>query len=124
MTRRLLLADANTAELPDQLAPGTEIVAGQPTANSLAVDTGGIADIGLWSMTEGHVRDIEADEVFLVLAGRATVTIAGGATEGDEVLHLQPGALVRLYAGDHTEWLVTEAVRKLYISPEIGSADA
>jgi hypothetical protein len=102
-----------TADLPEDVPPGTEILAGTPTAGTRSVDTDGIADIGLWGMSAGTVRDVEADEVFLVLAGRATVTVTGS----DEVLDLRPGTLVRLYAGDRTEWTVTEAVRKLYIGP-------
>lgn len=35
--------------------------------------------------------------------------------DGSEIA-LQPGALVRLRAGDRTEWAISERLRKLYIA--------
>jgi uncharacterized cupin superfamily protein len=32
-------------------------------------------------------------------------------------LELAPGRVVRLYAGDRTEWRVHQTVRKLYLGP-------
>jgi uncharacterized cupin superfamily protein len=43
--------------------------------------------------------DVEADEVFLVLAGAGRV-----ALEDRSALHLEPGVLVRLHEGDRTTW--------------------
>jgi uncharacterized cupin superfamily protein len=58
------------------------------------------------------VRDVETDEVFLVLDGRGTVEFEDG-----EVIFLESGAVVRLHAGDRTIWTIYEPLRKLYISP-------
>jgi uncharacterized cupin superfamily protein len=97
----------------EEIPPGTEIFAGDPTARVAALgEIAGIA-VGVWEMTPGEVRDVEGDEVFVVVAGRATVTV-----EDEEVLELRPGAVVHLRAGDRTTWLVHEAVRKVYFARE------
>lgn len=71
----------------------------------------GDVDIGLWEMAPGRDDDTEADEVFVVLAGRGTVTFADG-----EVVELRPGVAVRLHAGEQATWVVTEALRKVYVA--------
>jgi len=92
MSDRLLTADVHTAEL----AP---------------LDTLGDAEVGLWGMDPGVDHDTEADEVFVVLAGRGTVGFEDG-----EVLTLAPGVAVRLRAGERTTWTVTETLRKVYVA--------
>ena len=73
-------------------------------------------EVGLWEAEPGTETDVEVDEVFVVLAGAATVVVEGG-----ETLDLGPGVVVRLYAGDRTTWTVTERLRKLYLSGEAPS---
>ena len=73
------------------------------------------ADYGLWEMSAGAMRDIEGDEVFLVISGT-------GRIEFDEPVlppvELSPGTLVRLDDGMKTRWYVDEApLRKLFIAP-------
>ena len=68
-------------------------------------------EIGLWDAGPGADADVEVDEVFLVLRGAGTLTIADGDT-----IELAPGVLVRLYAGDMTTWTITERLRKLYLA--------
>ena len=110
--RRELLPSATDADLPDRLEPGTEILAGSPRAAARTLGRVAGAEVGLWEMTRGTARDVETDEVFVVLAGRGTVTFQDG-----ESLGLRPGVVVRLHAGDRTEWAVTEPLRKLYVAP-------
>jgi uncharacterized cupin superfamily protein len=73
-------------------AGAAEVVAGTPTYGTTPVtavgDTG--VEVGVWEMSTGAVRDVEADEVFLVLAGAATITV--------------------------DVWEVTSPLRKLYIA--------
>ena len=64
---------------------------------------------GVWEITPGTVRDVEVDEMFVVLTGRARVVIEGGPT-----LELAPGTVGILNAGDRTVWRVTETLRKVY----------
>ena len=71
----------------------------------------GAAEVGLWEMAPGTDHDTEADEVFVVLAGRGTVTFEDG-----EAIDLAPGVAVRLRAGERTTWVVTETLRKVYVA--------
>lgn len=71
----------------------------------------GAAEIGLWEMGPGTDHDTEVDKVFVVLAGRGTVTFEDG-----EVVDLVPGVAVRLRAGERTTWVVTETLRKVYVA--------
>ncbi len=70
----------------------------------------GDGKIGLWEAGPGRDVDVEVDEVFVVLAGAGTVSFADGSS-----LDLRPGAVVRLLAGDATQWVITERLRKLYV---------
>ena len=69
-----------------------------------------------WSASGSTVpassTDVEADEVFVVLAGRATVEVDGGPT-----LELGPGDVGILDAGDRTTWTVHETLRKVFLLP-------
>ncbi|MGN6130203.1 MAG: cupin domain-containing protein [Nocardioidaceae bacterium] len=110
--RRLLLPSATDATLPAEIPAGTAVVEGQPTAAVRTLDEVAGAEVGLWEMTPGVARDVEADEVFVVLSGRGTVTFEDG-----ERVELAPGVVVRLHAGDPTQWAVTETLRKVYVGP-------
>jgi len=55
-------------------------------------------------------RDVEADEAFVVLTGRATIEVEGGPT-----LEVGPGDLGLLPAGARTTWTVHETLRKVYV---------
>ncbi|HET7800281.1 MAG TPA: cupin domain-containing protein, partial [Humibacillus xanthopallidus] len=70
------------------------------------------AEVGVWEMTPGTATDVEADEVFVVLSGRATLTFEDG-----ETLELHPGVVVRLHEGERTTWAVHETIRKIYVTP-------
>jgi len=80
------------------------------TTSVTLTEVGGVT-VGLWSAGPGVDVDVETDEVFVVLEGRGTVTFEDGS-----VLVLQPGAVVRLQAGDRTTWEITERLRKLYVA--------
>jgi len=111
MSRRLLTPDVATAPLEHAALPPGDVVSGTPSAAALTLDTVGGAEVGIWEMTEGTARDTEVDEVFVVLSGRGYVTFADG-----ERITLLPGVAVRLRAGEHTEWTVTERVRKVWVA--------
>jgi uncharacterized cupin superfamily protein len=112
MSDRLLAANIATADLPDRLESGTDVIAGSPTASGRTLAIVGAGSVGLWELTPGTVRDEEVDEVFVVLSGSGTVRFEDG-----EHICLQPGVVVRLRAGERTEWTITAPLRKLYFSP-------
>ena len=108
---RLLSPDVTTEYLTHEPLPREELVDGSPTAAVLGLDTVGGAEVGLWEMTEGTARDIEVDEVFVVVSGRGHVTFEDG-----QRIDLTPGVAVRLTAGERTVWTVTERVRKIWVA--------
>ncbi len=93
---------------PAPLDPQT-ILEGSPEVSELVLDTSpdGRVVRGVWQIT--LVADVEADELFVVLAGRATVEIEGGQT-----LALEPGVVGVLRAGDRAVWRIHETLRKVF----------
>jgi uncharacterized protein len=101
------LPDADLAESP--LAPD-QVVSGAPTVRSLALHDSDDLAVGIWQHSAGVSTDVEADEVFVVLAGRATVEVEGGP-----VLEVGPGDVGLLPAGAVTRWTIHETLRKVYV---------
>lgn len=95
---------------PDPLDPA-QIVSGSPEAFVALLDVSpdGRVERGVWEISEGVVTDKEADELFVVLRGRATVAVENGPT-----LELVPGSVGLLRAGDRTVWTVHERLRKVF----------
>ena len=108
-----VVTDASSLALTHEPLPAELVVAGAPTAGFVELGTVGEAEFGVWEHTPGTSTDVEADEVFVVLAGAATVSFDDAALAPIE---LRPGAVVRLAAGMRTVWTVHETLRKLYIS--------
>jgi uncharacterized cupin superfamily protein len=108
------VADAASAVLEHEPVPSEQVVAGAPTTGHLVLDDGGEHTVGVWEMSVGAMHDIETDEVFVVLAGAATVEFEHPAIDAIE---LGPGSVVRLEAGMRTIWSVHEPLRKLYVAP-------
>ena len=107
-----VIADAATVVLAHVPVEADQVVAGSPTTSHLVLDDDGGRTVGVWEMSVGAMRDVEADEVFVVLSGAATVEFADGTTP----LNLRPGTVARLAAGAETVWTVTETLRKLYLA--------
>ncbi|MEU6999029.1 cupin domain-containing protein [Nonomuraea sp. NPDC046570] len=91
---------------PDELHPD-QIVSGSPATSSLELGEGR----GIWEITPGVVTDVESDEIFVVLSGRATVAVEGGTT-----VEVGPGDVCLLAEGARTTWTVHETLRKVYQS--------
>ncbi|MFE9254519.1 cupin domain-containing protein [Streptomyces sp. NPDC006879] len=95
---------------PEPLDP-EQIVSGTPevTGKLLWQSPDGKQLRGIWQITPGVVTDTEANELFVVVSGRATIEIEGG-----ETLEVGPGSACVLREGDHTKWTVHETLRKAY----------
>jgi uncharacterized cupin superfamily protein len=108
MNLRLHVADIELT--PDELDPAS-VIDGDPRVSSaeIWVSADGAQSRGVWQITPGTVTDVEADEMFVVLSGRATIEIDGGPT-----LHVGPGDVGFLTAGARTKWTVHETLRKVY----------
>lgn len=101
----------HAATLPLPREPVPDPVDGRPRTGSRTLGEFGGLEIGVWEMTPGVMRDVEAEELFVVLAGAAVVEFDDGTT-----LTLGAGDVVRLAHGARTVWTVTETVRKVYLA--------
>lgn len=93
--------------------PPQQILDGDPRAGVEELGQFDGLEVGIWEMTPGVMRDVEADEVFVVLAGAATVEFDAGTA----ALELRPGDVARLADGTATVWTVTETLRKGFLTP-------
>lgn len=106
------VANAAAVSLAMTVVPDDQRVSGAPATGSVVFGTFADLEIGVWEMTTGAMRDVEADELFVVLSGSARVDFADGSAS----LDLNPGDVVRLAAGTRTEWTVHQPLRKVYLS--------
>jgi uncharacterized cupin superfamily protein len=107
------LVTAGAVAVPLEPLPADQVVAGSPSAGVLLLDDRDGREIGVWEMTPGTATDTEVDEVFVVLAGDATVRFDSPSLPAVE---LAPGSVVRLTAGMRTTWVVRETLRKIYVA--------
>lgn len=110
MSRGARLVRAGTAPLPHEPLPDEQVSSGAPTSGLLELGTLGDVEYGIWEITPGVSTDVEADEVFVVLSGRARIDFADSSVE------IGAGDVVRLRAGERTVWTVTETLRKVYVT--------
>ncbi|MFD0304513.1 cupin domain-containing protein [Streptomyces sp. NPDC127119] len=96
--------------IPEALDPA-QILQGSPevSAKVLWESKDGTQVRGIWQITPGIVTDTESDELFVVVSGRATIAVEGGAT-----FDVGPGDACVLRAGDRTTWTVHETLRKAF----------
>ena len=89
----------------------------RPTTGSVGLGSLAGVDFGVWEMSTGNMFDVEAEEIFVVTAGRGTVVIGPFEGRPARSVELSPGTLMRLSAGMKTIWTVTETLRKVYVTP-------
>lgn len=100
------------APLDHEPVPAEQVLEGAPTTGSRTLDDSLGVEVGVWEITPGTSTDVEVDEVFVVLSGRATVHDVE-----EEPLEIGPGSVVRLREGMSTTWVVHETLRKIYVIP-------
>lgn len=98
--------------LAHDAVPSEQVIAGTPTTAYQALGDYASRKFGVWEMTPGAMSDIEAEELFVVLSGAATVEFLD---DGSSV-ELSPGFIGRLRSGDRTVWTVRETLRKVYLN--------
>ncbi len=106
------LIAARDLELDYEPVPAEQVVGGAPLTGYATVDDGEAGEIGVWEMTTGAMRDTEVSEVFVVIAGSATVEFIDPP---HPALELAPGSVGKLDAGMQTIWTVREPLRKVFI---------
>lgn len=105
-----LLGNAFSAEL-DWKPRTPELRTGARFLDGLTADTA----VDVWGAEVGEYRGVTADEIFVVLEGKAEVAFH----RTGETIVIGPGDVVRLFAGDPTTWRTTETIRKVsfYVPP-------
>ena len=95
---------------PSPLDP-SQVVAGDPQVAERVMwsSPDGRRHRGVWEHGVGASTDVEVDEVFVVVSGRATIEVEGGPT-----IEVGPGAVGVLEAGARTTWRVHETLRKVF----------
>jgi uncharacterized cupin superfamily protein len=88
-----------------------ELHADDGSTRMLTLGATGAGEVGLWEIDPGTAHAVEVDEVFVVLSGRASVSV-----EGWPDVTVGPGDVVRLRAGTATTWAVEERLRKVYVA--------
>jgi uncharacterized cupin superfamily protein len=106
------LADAAGLAIVLAAVEARQVVSGSPSTGFVELGSIGGAEYGVWEMTPGAITDVEADEVFVVVFGAATVELVDDGT----VRLLAAGSVGRLEAGMRTIWTVTETLRKVYFT--------
>ena len=106
------LVNALSLDPEREPVPADQSVSGAPSTGTAELGEFGDRELGVWEMSPGVMTDVEADEVFVVLSGAATVEF----DDGTAALQLGPGDVVRLAEGTHTVWTVTETLRKVYLT--------
>lgn len=92
--------------------PPEQVVEGSPLTGSQVLGTLGDRSYGVWEMSPGTMRDVETDEVFIVLAGEGTVQLVDDGV----VIPLSSGSVVALSNGMRTIWTVSQTFRKVWFA--------
>ena len=109
-TGRSFVVHAASIPLDDDPLDADQVVSGSPQVGVHEILDDDTVAVGVWQHTTGVSTDVEADEVFVVLSGRATIEVEGGPT-----LLVGPGDVGVLAAGSKTRWTVHEDLRKVYL---------
>ena len=106
-----LVARAADLELEPWPLEADQVISGACEVSGVVLDRSedGRVERGVWQHGPGVSRDVEADELFVVISGRATIEVQGGRT-----LEVGPGDVGLLRAGDRTTWIVHETLRKVF----------
>lgn len=112
-------AAVDAAALPLDREPydPAQVTDGAPQTGLHPLGTVGDLEVGIWEMTPGTATDTEADEIFVVLSGHATLRFDSVPDAVPPApVELRPGVVVRLSAGMRTTWTVHETLRKVYLA--------
>jgi len=91
-----------------------KVIEGSPTTGYRELGVWQGVEVGIWEMTPGSMRDTEVEEMFVVVAGEATLTRLIGGTEVS--VELSPGVVCHLEAGEENRWDVRVSLRKIYFA--------
>lgn len=103
--------DPSTVDLQPAPLDPSQIVEGSPDVAERVLwsSPDGLRHRGVWEHGPGVSTDVEVDEIFVVVSGRATIEVEDGPT-----LEVGPGDVGILEAGARTTWRVHETLRKVF----------
>jgi uncharacterized cupin superfamily protein len=104
--------NGSTVPLDTAEVPPAQVAGGQPRTGTTTLGAYAGLEVGVWEMSVGSMRDTEVDELFVVIAGKASVEFE----DGSAAIELGVGDIVRLSAGAQTLWTVHEPLRKVYLA--------
>ena len=104
-------ASLTDAELVSAPLDPDQVLEGSPQVHEMDLYVSDDLSVGLWQHSTGASRDVEADEIFVVLSGAATIQVQDGPT-----LTVGPGDVGFLPAGARTRWTVHQTLRKVYVA--------
>lgn len=115
LSRPIIVSSPDAVELRAEDPDPGSVLSGDPRIadGEIARSAAGDLVTGVWTCTPGRLTDVEADETFVVLSGRATIEPEGGAP-----VEVGPGDICVLAAGTATTWMVHETLRKVYVIRE------
>lgn len=109
-----MVSAALREELKYEAVVPEKVLEGSPTTGYKDLGVWKGLEVGVWEMTPGSMRDTEVEEIFVVIAGDATLT---RTVEGKEVaIELSPGVVCHLEEGEENRWDVRVALRKIYLA--------
>lgn len=97
---------------PDGPKPD-EVLAGNPVTSEVVLTRDDKVRYGVWEITPGTAVQVAPTGMFVVVSGRATIAIEGGAT-----LDIGPGDVCIWDGGERTIWTVQETIRKVWCIPK------
>jgi uncharacterized cupin superfamily protein len=110
-----LVAKALLEDLVLEPVEPDKVLAGRPTTGYLELGMWQGLEVGVWEMTPGSMRDVEVEEIFIVISGEATLT---RQVDGEDVsVELSAGVVGHLESGEENRWDVRVALRKIYLAP-------
>lgn len=110
------LEDARAVALSLEPVDPALVVEGSPMTGFAEWGSWQGMSVGVWEMSPGAMRDVEVDEVFIVVSGDALLRRVKDGLPQEK--HLTPGVVCVLHHGEETEWQVRQSLRKVYLSPQ------
>ena len=108
--REIVVASTAGGEYDPDPLDAEQVIEGSPETSDRALGEWGNGTLtGIWRCEPGRFSDVEVDESFVVLEGRATIEHQGSAYE------VGPGDVCILAAGAETIWTVHEPLLKVYV---------
>lgn len=110
-----LVTKASEEILDYEPVEAEKVLEGSPRTGFLELGKWQGLEVGIWEMTPGAMRDIEVEEIFIVISGEGVLT---RCIDGELVtVGLGPGVMCHLEEGEDNRWDIRVALRKIYIAP-------